>query len=138
VRIADNWTAWRAIVIMLWIAAACALALATTGMAAYLVQTFVERRQPIALRYALGALARNVWGWVNRQTRIAISAGAAASLMLWGAVILMPAGMVPVLSEAILSAASAVGAVAGLWSALSWLASRRSAAQPLAERIRHD
>ena len=136
-RIADNWSGWLAIVSMLWIAGAFALALAATGMAAYLIQTFVERRQPIALRFALGALVRNVWGWVNRQTRPAILTAAAAALALWGAVLLTPAGMVPAFgAPSALAAVAAVAGVAGLWAAVSWFASRRAASQPLAERIR--
>jgi putative ABC transport system permease protein len=138
-RIADNWTAWQAIVTIFWIAGIFAIALAATGMAAYLIQMFAERRQPVALRYALGAMIRNVWGWVNRQTRIATLTGAAAAVALWGAVLLVPAGMVPAFGvPAVLAAVAAVGAVAGLWGAASWLASRRAAARPLAEGIRHD
>jgi hypothetical protein len=72
VRIADNWSAWLAMVIMFRIAGAFALALAATGMGAYLTQPFVERRQPTALRFALGALVRNVWGWLNRQNRVCL------------------------------------------------------------------
>jgi putative ABC transport system permease protein len=136
-RIADNWSAWLAMVTMFGIAGAFALALAATGMAAYLTQTFVERRQPIALRYALGALVRNVWGWVNRQTRVAILTAAVAALALWGGVLMLPAGMVPDFGvPAALAAAAAVAVVAGMWSAASWFASRRAASQPLAERIR--
>ena len=138
VRIADNWSPWVVMMAMLWIAGTFALALAATGMGAYLIQTFVERRQPIALRYALGALVRNVWGWVNRQTRTAISVGAGAALALWGAVLLLPAGMVPAFGiPSALAATAAVTIVAGVWTAASWLASRRAASQTLAERIRH-
>jgi hypothetical protein len=137
VRIADNWSGWLAMVTMLWIAGAFALALAATGMAAYLTQTFVERRQPIALRYALGALVRNIWGWVNRQTRVAILTAAAAALAVWAAVLALPAGMVPEFGvPAALAAAASVTIVAGMWAAVSWFASRRAASQPLAERIR--
>jgi putative ABC transport system permease protein len=138
VRIADNWSGWLAMVTMLWIAGAFALALAATGMAAYLTQTFVERRQPIALRYALGALVRNVWGWVNRQTRVAILTAALAALALWGVVLALPAGMVPEFGvAAIAAAASSVAVVAGMWCAVSWFASRRAACHPLAERLRY-
>jgi predicted permease len=132
VRIADNWSGWLAMVTMLWIAGAFALALAATGMAAYLTQTFVERRQPIALRYALGALVSNVWGWVNRQTRVAILTAALAALALWGAVLMLPAGMIPEFGvPAALAAAVAIAVVAGMWAAASWFASRRAASQPL-------
>jgi hypothetical protein len=138
VRIANNWSAWFVMMAMLWIAGAFALALAATGMAAYLIQTFVERRQPIALRYSLGALVRNVWVWVNRQTRVAISVGAGVALALWAVVLLLPAGMVPALGiPSALAAAAAVTVVAGVWTAASWLASRRATSQTLAERIRH-
>jgi len=139
VRIADNWSAWLAMIAILWVAGAFALALAATGMGAYLIQTFVERRQPIALRFALGALVRDIWGWVNRQTFAAISAGAATALALWGAALLLPAGMIPAFGlPAILAAAAAVAIVAGLWGVASWLASRRAASEALAERIRNN
>ena len=130
-RIADNWSGWLAMVTMLSIAGAFAMALAATGMAAYLTQTFVERRQPIAMRYALGALVSNVWGWVNRQTGVAILTAVLAALASWGAVLMLPAGMIPEFGiPAALAAVAAIALVAGMWAAASWLASRRAASQP--------
>jgi putative ABC transport system permease protein len=132
VRIVDNWSGWLAMVTMLSIAGAFALALAATGMAAYLTQTFIERRQPIAMRYALGALVSNVWGWVNRQTGVAILTAALAALALWSAVLMLPAGMVPEFSvPAALAAMAAIAVVAAMWAMASWFASRRAASQPL-------
>ena len=136
-RIADNWSGWLVLVTMLWIAGAFALALAATGMAAFLIQTFLEHRQPVALRCALGAWVRNVWVWVSRQARVAMLTGAAAALALWGAVLLLPAAMVPAFGiPAVLAGAAGIAVVAGLWGAMSWFVSRRAASRSLAEDIR--
>lgn len=137
-HIHDNWLLWGWTIAVLWLAGLLALALAAAGTSAYLMQTLAERRHEIALRYALGALALEIWFWMTRQVRPALVAGLAVSGALSALVLWMSGGMTPERGFAYwLAGAVAVLVLATLWSAASWVVSWKAGAEALMERLRH-
>ncbi|SPE35468.1 membrane hypothetical protein [Candidatus Sulfopaludibacter sp. SbA3] len=115
-----------------------ALALALTGIMAYLTQMFAERRHEMALRCALGGWTRDIWGLITRRAAPSLAIGTILAGLLGTVVMWLPDGMAPAFGLALWAAAA--GSIAALWAswgAASWWASRHAATKSGMERLRH-
>jgi MacB-like periplasmic core domain len=136
-RLDANALAWRIIVAGLWCAAMLSLGLALTGMAAYLVQTFAERRHEMAMRCALGGIAHDIWTLLARQVAAALVLGTLLAGLFGMGVLRLPTGMTPAPGGITMAAAAAVLLLWSLWGLASRFASERAAAVRLIRRLRH-
>jgi putative ABC transport system permease protein len=137
-RIRATAIAWRYLIGMLGVTSILALSLAVTGAAAYLTQTLSECGQEVALRCAFGSRWGGIWTWVTRCAAPAFIAGAAIAAICAAMGKRLPSGMAPANGLVLWGACIfAIVLVAGVWSAVCWLASCKSVAEPLMNRLRH-
>jgi putative ABC transport system permease protein len=137
-RIRATAIAWRYLMAMLGVTSILALSLALTGAPAYLTQTLSERSQEVALRCAFGSRWGGIWIWVTRCAAPALIAGAAIAAVCAAMVKRLPSGMAPANGMVLWGACIfAIVLVAGVWSAVCWLASRKAVAEPLMSYLRH-
>jgi len=128
---------WRAMEGLLWLAGLAALTLTFTGLTAYLLQFFSERRNQVAVRCALGARGGNLFVWVSRQAAPGLVAGTAAGAALGILALLLPAEIAPPQSWGFWAGVgSPILVLWAAWAAASSLASHRAATASVIECLR--
>jgi hypothetical protein len=137
-RMQEQWTLWRWMIGILWIAGVGGLSLAAAGKAAFLAQLFAEREHDVALRCALGARVREIRIWAARQAAPGVAVGTAIAIPVGVAAFLSASRF---RSSSLLISASATilagCALSMLWRGAAWFASARAAAGSLMDRLRH-
>jgi hypothetical protein len=137
-RIHENAAGWRFVTAGLWGTALLTFGLALTGIAAVLTQTLAERGHEIALRCAVGGLARDIWTLLAREAAPALAIGTAAAAACGTAVLWLPTGLSSLAAGTVGVAGAAAALVLWLaWALASRFASERAAADRLPDRLRH-
>lgn len=130
---------WQTMEALFWLAGLASLGLAFTGITAYLVQFFAERRYQTMVRCAMGARSPNIWMWVTRQAVPALASGTALGAALELLALWLPPEIAPRHSLGLWAAGATAPLVLWVGSALTaGLASRRAARAPLTGYLRHE